>query len=194
MNKKGQGMVIDLMAAVLIFLIIGGSIMFVWADKEIEAEERFFENERITMAERTLDTMIKSNGLPANWEEYEGTNSEIADNIQMLGLAKRDRVLDVEKVEKFAELSNLDDTYAILRTKLLIGGNEYYFRIFDPEREKMDEEIIIAGKKPAGNVAEIRIRRPIIYTYHREEEDEAGEKSQREAITELTLYSPYWRI
>jgi len=63
-NKKGQGMAIDMMAAVLIFLVIGGSIMFVWTDKEIEAEERLFENERIAMTERTLDTMIKSNGLP----------------------------------------------------------------------------------------------------------------------------------
>ena len=74
LNKKGQGMAVDMMAAVLIFLIIGGSVMFVWSDKEIEAEERFFENERIAMTERTLDTMIKSNGLPADWKKYEGTN------------------------------------------------------------------------------------------------------------------------
>jgi len=115
----------------------------------------------------------------------------------MLGLAKRDRVLDVAKVEKFAELSNPEeDTYAIIRTKLLIGGNEYYFRIFDPEREEASEQIISAGKAPGEKVTEIRIRRPIIYTYHRDIGDgyDPEVKSQHDAIAELTLYSPHWRI
>ena len=118
----------------------------------------------------------------------------VANNIQMLGLAKRDRVLDAAKVEKFAEISESD--YEILRTKLLIGGNEYYFRLLKPENGRMVEmNETLAGKKLSGNVAvvEIRIRRPVIYTYHGKE-DEEGKKSQHEAIAELTLYSPYyWR-
>lgn len=192
MDKKGQGMAIDLMAGVLIFIVIGGSIMFVWGDKAFEAEERLFENERIAMAERTLNTMIRSKGLPLNWED------EDIQDIQMLGLAKRDRVLDTEKVEKFVELSNLPENYAILKTKLLIGGNEYYFRILDPKSEGSGQ-IISAGisledTSLQGNIVKIRIERPVIYTYHREGKDEEGEKNQHAAIAELTLYSTYyWR-
>ncbi len=189
MNKKGQGMAIDLIAAVLIFIVIGGSIMFVWENKKFEVEESLFENEIIAMAERTLDTMIKSKGLPTNWENGNALN------IQMLGLAKRNMILDTKKVEKFAELSNSQEDYAILRTKLLIGGNNYYFRVFEPEKEKYASggTIISAGEKPEGNVVEVRIRRPINYTYHKEGIDEVGEKNQHGAIAEIILYSEYWR-
>ena len=186
MNKKGQGIAIDLMAAVLIFLIIGGSIMLVWGDKAFEAEERLFENERIAMTERTLDTMIKSNGLPTNWEESGGTPAQIADSIQMLGLAKRNRVLDVEKVEKFAEIST--NNYAIVRTKLLIGGNDYYFRILDPDDMSAAIDDTTAGTAPGDDVIKIRISRPVVYTYTRP----TGTK-QYNAIAELTLYSENWR-
>jgi len=193
LNKKGQGIAIDLMAGVLIFIIIGSSIMFVWGDKSFEVEENLFENERIAMAERTLNTIVISKGLPTDWEKYIGTEEEIANNIKMLGLARRDRVLDKKKVEKFAELSNFEDNYAILKTKLLIGGNEYYFRILDPKRENVDEQIISAGESPTGNVVEIRIERAVIYSYHRDGVDEGDTNSQHEAIAELILYSSYWR-
>jgi hypothetical protein len=179
-------MVIDLMAAFLIFVVIAGSVMWVWDNKAADAENSIFENERFTMAEKTLDTLIRSKGLPENWE------TGAVENIQAVGIAKRDLVIDEAKADKFKDWSNND--YAVLRTKLLIGGNDYYFRILDPETVAM---VFEAGTKPEGIITETTVRRPVIFTYNRESgegKDEEGEESQHEAIAELTLYSTWqWR-
>lgn len=190
-GTKGQGMAVDLMAAFLIFVTIAGSIMLVWGDKATDAENRLFDNDRFMMAQRTLDTLIRSRGLPENWETLADPNG-----IQAVGIAKRDMVIDSVKAEKFKALSGNENDYAVLRTKLLIGGNEYYFRILDPEKSGTGATVFEAGKKPAGNieVEAIAVKRPVVFTYHREGKDATGEESQHEAIAELTLYSTWqWR-
>jgi len=182
-------MAVDLMAAVLIFLAIAGSIMWMWGDKATDAENRLFESERFAMAEKTLDTLIRSRGLPENWETGD------AQSIQAVGIAKRGLVIDKGKAEKFRDLSNdSENGYPLLRTKLLIGGNDYYFRILDPEQNGALATVLEAGKKQEGETDETLVRRPVVFTYHREGEDEEGEENPHEAIAELTLYSIWqWR-
>jgi hypothetical protein len=185
-------MVVDLIAAFLIFVVIGGSIMWAWGDRAADAENRLFEGERYAMAEKTLDTIVRGRGLPENWDEGE------PEGIIVLGIAKRELVVDDGKADKLAEWSDSDDDYAVLRTKLLIGGNDYYFRIIDP-KSALEIPLLKAGKEPGSDgestkVDSITVKRPVIFNYHREGEDEEGEKSQHEAIAELTLYTKWqWR-
>jgi len=182
-------MVIDLMAAFLIFVTIAGSIMWVWDGKAADAENRLFENERFVMAQRTLDTLIRSQGMPENWETVD------AQSIKVVGIAKRDLVIDKVKANKFKDLSTLD--YDTLRTKLLIGGNEYYFRIAGQTTTVNDQMTTVfkAGKEPEDDVEAMTVRRPVIYTYRREGEDLLPlEENPHEAIAELTLYTAWrWR-
>ncbi len=88
-------MMVDLMAAVLIFLLLGGGITWIWTNKTIEAEKRLLEQEMRIMAEKSLDTLIKSSGSPSNWEKAGQLD------VNSIGLSKRDRVLNEEKTSQF---------------------------------------------------------------------------------------------
>lgn len=98
-GAKGQSMAIDTMSAILIFLLVSGSLTWVWTTKAIEAENLLYESEIEIMAERAIDTLIRSTGLPKNWEKLE------IDAIEVIGLAKRDRILEEEKINKFFQLA-----------------------------------------------------------------------------------------
>jgi len=100
-RKLGESIAIDLSAAVLIFLLIGGSITWVWSNKATGSEGKLLENETRLMADRTLETLISSKGQPEDWKE--------TSSIDVIGLAKRDRILDEDKVNQFVWRAGLLD-------------------------------------------------------------------------------------
>jgi hypothetical protein len=99
-GAKGQSIVIDLFAAVLLFLLIAGTLSFAWSSKSVEAENRLLDNEASKMAEKAVDILLTGSGKPENWER----ESEAP---QVIGLAKRALVLGSEKVNQFVWRSGL---------------------------------------------------------------------------------------
>ncbi len=94
-------MVVDLAFAVLIFLLVAGSINWIWSSKATESEKQIYEDEMLLMAKRTLDALVRNSGEPADWK-----NPTVPiDDIKTIGLAKRDRILDEGKINKLLKLT-----------------------------------------------------------------------------------------
>ena len=78
------------------------------------------------------------------------------------------------------------------KQKLLIGANEYYFRLVDPETGNtiigQDGECIKAGEKPDSTLLQSLVRRSVAFSYTKEGETE---EKMHEAIAELTVYLPH---
>lgn len=191
-GKKAQAIVIDLLAACLVFLLVATSINIAWTNRTAETERQLLEKDMRTKAEKALDTMIRSGGMTtsgqSNWEELE---IGAIDQITSIGLAKRDLALDLAKVEKF---DLLDDSagagtnYEKLKTKLSVSPNDFRFRIIDPNQPEgsLIDELVVVGKSVEGK-EQATIRRAVIFSYARGGEAEA----MHEAMAELTLYSAY---
>lgn len=104
-GARGQSLAIDSMSAILVFLLVTGSLTWLWTSKALEAENLLYEDEMEIMAERALDTLVRSPGLPENWESLK------VDEVKMVGLAKRDRVLEEEKINKLMQMSQEYEHY-----------------------------------------------------------------------------------
>jgi len=101
-GAKGQGIAVDLLSAVLIFLLVVGSISWVWSNKAAESEKQLYEDEMQTMAENALDMLVGSSGSPSNWE----TRPLIDTNT--IGLVRSSGVVSEEKLTTFVYLGNED--------------------------------------------------------------------------------------
>ncbi|MHA1289513.1 MAG: hypothetical protein ACTSPB_19155, partial [Candidatus Thorarchaeota archaeon] len=94
-RSKGQIFSTDIMIAVGIFLLLLGFCFIVWngilrtATLEINREKTFETTYQI------LDMLVRSPGIPSYWNRT---------NVQSIGLAKSDRVLDQKKVEELLEM------------------------------------------------------------------------------------------
>ena len=78
------------------------------------------------------------------------------------------------------------------KQKLLIGANDYYFRLIDPDTGNVvrnsEGEYIRAGLEPDSTWLQAMVQRPVVFSYRKVGE---AETALNEAIAELTLYLPY---
>jgi len=93
--QSGQSMVVDLVPAVLVFLLVSGGIAWVWSSKVLEAQNNFFGREAEDMADRAMENLVESPGYPNGWER------NFADNVEVIGLAKRSGILHLNKTDQF---------------------------------------------------------------------------------------------
>lgn len=124
-TKKGQMNSIDITLALLIFVFLLVFIITFWFVTTIEIENTIKKNKMEAAAVSISDLLIKTQGLPNNWEEN-------ANNTQMLGLATYSQnVLDENKLANFTNL-----TYE--NAKELLGVDyEFYFYIEDLEKNRL---------------------------------------------------------
>jgi len=99
LGAKGQTVAVDLAFAIFIFLLIAGGITWVWSNKATEAENSFYADEMQLLAEKALDRLIVNKGQPEDWE------TKGIDQTEFIGLAKRDRLLDEDKVAMLVKMS-----------------------------------------------------------------------------------------
>ncbi len=97
LNSRGQGIAVDLMIAVLIFLLLMAATLAIWSNTASVAGRQLSEREMQRMAENAMDALIRGSGSPADWEQVHCSE----ENINSIGLAKRDRVLDENKLNQF---------------------------------------------------------------------------------------------
>ena len=94
-GAKGQTMVVDLVPAVLVFLLISGGIAWVWSTQVLDSESLFLDESAVEMAETSLENLVESPGYPNAWERSFGSEVEI------LGLSKSLKALHPNKVNQF---------------------------------------------------------------------------------------------
>lgn len=204
---KGQGMALDLMIAVTIFMLLLAVSLAIWSNTATAAERQSSETEMRQLAETTLDRLIRSTGSPENWETLEGLGRGgyfykcvDAENINSFGLAKRERVLDFHKLRAFCLCYT--ESRGEHHQKLLIGNYSYYFRIVDPCPERPGGQTLglpipfdssyyymETTGNPDGILSErlvrVKVSRAVTITHQCNLDEEEKEYA---AIAEFTLY------
>ena len=172
--KKGQGMAIDFLFAVLIFLLLLNAALSLWSSNSKSFEKEALLSELNARASQTIDLLIRDSGTPSDWEK------RTIDDTAMIGLAATDRVLDEEKVAKFTEWTKTGngfwgEDYNKVRQKMLLSS-DFYFRL------SSEGETVLAATAEAPTELQnewwvINVKRIVNY---------GGEA----AIAELSLYHP----
>jgi hypothetical protein len=132
LNRKAQIFTWDIILATVIFLVVLGTIIFLWTDTlgDIDATDTQYEIGWLATA--LSEQMARTPGSPANW-----TDTPI-ENITVIGLASTrtigndtgtlDRILDPDKVVTLIALSQ--NNYSSLRNKLFgTGKYDYYMEL-----------------------------------------------------------------
>lgn len=123
---KGQVNTLDFLIAVLVYAVVLIFIVGFWFASMMEID-RMVERNRMDSAAITIsDLLIKSPGVPENWEEGPS-------GAGTLGLAGSQNVLDPEKVSNFTSLD-----YNSSKEVLGVEG-DFYFYVEDLEGNRLYE-------------------------------------------------------
>jgi len=124
-NRKGQMNSIDLMMAILIFVILIVFVIGFWFVEQKEIQSTLTKNRLEAEAISISDILIKSPGIPSDWEKNQS-------EIKMLGLAIEGNVLSDAKISNFTNMSyssaqnylGLDDQFYFYIENM--NGNRLY--------------------------------------------------------------------
>lgn len=107
MNSKGQLIITDLMLYIIIFIIIVGIIIYLIGVIENNQVTTLSNHEINQVMDDTLNTLIKTEGTPVNWDK----TSE--DNINTIGLKKNSTstLLSYNKLDKLKNNNYLMNNY-----------------------------------------------------------------------------------
>ena len=146
-NTKGQALMIDLAFAVFIFTLLFAFLYGQWQQNISSSlsEQAFVELE--TRASRAVDSLIASKGIPQDWHLLP------LQDVNSLGLAKKKRVLSLEKVSAFAALD-----YNTSRTLLKLSDLDFYFRL-----ENSKGDLVSKGLVPDYNSESVSLLRIVDY-------------------------------
>ncbi len=122
-NKRGQFFSPDLMIATLIFVF--SLIMFISSSTFIFNQVNYFTFISVVdeAAHNSLESIIKSEGLPVNW------NTKEIDEIRFFGIAKENNVIDENKL--ISLINHLDNNYETTKEMLGMGKFDFKLRVID---------------------------------------------------------------
>lgn len=153
----------DLFIAISVFIILITITTLTWNLYNIRLTTRFDYDEMMIKGFQTSDLLVKSKGIPGDWHtSYNTTNPR--DPItgccikpqQLIGLADNERVLSVERVAAFKDIS--DANPQIIKNALKINLYNYYFVI----RNQTGSPITNTGFFPSGKYA-VNLARIVLY-------------------------------
>ena len=169
MNKKGQGIAIDFLFAILIFLLVLNASMALINSNNTTALDKNLMGELQASASQAIDMLVRTEGVPKDWQ-----NKSI-DEASLIGLAKRDRVLDSDKINTFMtwaeDYSDETGDYNKVKT-LLLSGYDFHFKIGD-----LEAPLEINQPDIWNDMTAVRIKRIVNF-------------NGGETIAEFTIYYP----
>jgi hypothetical protein len=153
-NKKGQVAVLDLFVSALVFGILVATIMVTWNSYGVKIDKQLDYNTNLLRAYHISDLLTRFPGKPSFWGLQHALGPQ---DVEIIGLAKSDRILDTVKVISF---KNMD--YNESKQKLGISSYEYYFRV-----SKLDgsdfSPAIESGIKDNESEITVTLKRYVIY-------------------------------
>ena len=114
-KKNAQVFSIDLIIALSIFLIAGAIVVVALYEFNNDADEKNKFNNMYITAVKASDILVKSEGLPKDWN---------SSNLTVIGLAESDRVISPSKVNRMINLS-----YNVTRRNLGLYPYEFYIAL-----------------------------------------------------------------
>jgi len=118
--RKAQLWSLDFVMSLLIFLSAMLAVMFAWSNISMNAAETRQLKELQLKALTLSDSLIRTGGLPEDWNEGD---------VVVIGLAQEENVLHATKVDRFFNLSDSD--YGRARGLLNMGLYDFLFEISD---------------------------------------------------------------
>ena len=85
LNKKGQTIMIDLMIAIVVFVIAVFFLFNMYEDNKKNIIEQQTMVDLQEKASQVSDVLVRSGGIPENWETLS------LSDVNVIGLAKKDR-------------------------------------------------------------------------------------------------------
>lgn len=146
-EQKGQGILIDIMMALFIFIVILGYLTTVWTMNLSTIESNYLSDDMQRLAFQTTDLLVRTSGTPNNWETM------VIDDVNTIGLATSDRILDEQKLNRF---KNLGADYRKAKEIMQIGNYDFYF-----ELQGVDD--VNAGLMPMTEAQKVVVRRIVNY-------------------------------
>lgn len=154
-SKKSQTVMIDLFIAFFIFMFMTGAMGVVWNLYTIRLMQHISVQDRWIKAFQITDIMVRTPGIPSNWEKYYDPIDEYGidpNNISIIGLAGDDRVLTRKKLNAFYNLTpgNVSELFNI----------EMY--AYNMTIKRQDDNSILPGNHsgvPIGGNLSVTIRR-----------------------------------
>ena len=151
----------DLFIAISVFIILITITTLTWNLYNIRLTTRFDYDEMMIKGFQTSDLLVKSKGIPGDWHtNYNDTGNtndiRVIKPQQLIGLADNERVLSVERVAAFKDIS--DAKPQIIKDALKINLYNYYFVI----RNQTGNPITNTGFFPSGKYA-VNLARIVLY-------------------------------
>ncbi len=115
--RKGQLWTLDMALSMIIFMSAMLMLLFAWSYISADTVESQELKEMQFRSMTLSDSLIRTPGIPADWNES---------TVKVIGLAYDDSMLDGPKVDEFLNMS-----YAKARSLLGIQPYEFYFEIKD---------------------------------------------------------------
>lgn len=112
---KAQVWSFDFAASVIVFFMIMSVLFFVWQYTTIQNEDQMLFNDMENSALTITDTLIRTRGFPEYWN---------ASNVEILGLASEENVLNETKLLMFVQMG-YDDSKRILG----VPAYQFYFQV-----------------------------------------------------------------
>ena len=118
---------IDFLFGLLVFMVVFSLLVSSWfSNRNVLEQEETLRKTKLS-AEQALDSLVRTQGYPADWETLS------IDDVNWIGLASQDRVLDEGKVAQLRSWSGDWNTtqanYSKVKEKLNLGEFEFHLSI-----------------------------------------------------------------
>jgi len=117
--KRGQAWSMDFVTSLVIFFLVLIPLLFIWNYVNIQSAEQRTLDEIEMLALTVSDSLIRTKGVPENWN---------SSNVNVIGLAEEENILDPEKVSEFLSMGN--NQYSLTKS-ILTGKYDFFFSITD---------------------------------------------------------------
>ena len=149
---KAQVWSTDFVGSVVIFFLSVMLILFIWNYSVYTNTQQTVLNEMNGLTIKVTDMLVRSQGIPADWN---------LSNVQLAGLATEENVLNTTKVDF---LTSMD--YDTLKNRLNTVGHDFYMELYyinnTPAANSSGHTIRI-GLYPSGASAIIPVERYVLY-------------------------------
>lgn len=136
--KKGQLFSLDLVLSIVVFFVLFLFMLSLWHLYTVRLAHRLDSEELQLAAFDISELMVKSSGVPSNWESDPST-------VQVLGLSNAPGALDEKKLAAFLAMD-----YNASKQVYNIERFEYSLKIISPNGSITEQ----AGKEPDDSVKE----------------------------------------
>ena len=117
--RLGQVWSLDFVTSLVIFFLVIVPLFFVWNYVNFQNIEQRTMNEIEVLALTISDSLIRTKGIPENWD---------ASYVEVIGLAEEENILNVTKVSNFISIGN--SNYNVTKN-VLVGKYDFFFSVTD---------------------------------------------------------------